>query len=82
MCKKDGGIVIPNYAALHAAVFPLSAKNLRGWADIRPPPSVRGLSFATFLAEVCAKKVNETGRLVTFILKLIGPPSSWIHIRP
>ena len=43
MCKIDKGIVIPNFAALRAAVFPLFAKNLRGGADIRPPPSVRGL---------------------------------------
>ena len=43
MCKKDGGIVMVNFAALRAAVFPLSTKNFRG-ADIRPP-SVRGLKF-------------------------------------
>ena len=43
MCKIDEVIVIPNFAALRAAVFPLFAKNLRG-ADIRPPPSVRGLT--------------------------------------
>ena len=34
---------MPNFAALRAAVFPLSTKNLRGGADIRPP-SVRGLN--------------------------------------
>ena len=32
---------MPNFAALRAAIFSLSTKNLR-WADIRPP-SVRGL---------------------------------------
>ena len=35
---------MPNFAALRAAVFPLSTKNLRGAADIRPP-SVRGLKM-------------------------------------
>ena len=43
MCKKDEGIVMSNFAALRAAVFPLLTKNLRG-ADIRPP-SVSGLTF-------------------------------------
>ena len=43
MCKKDEGIVMSNFAALRAAVFPLSTKKLRGGGtDIRPP-SVRGL---------------------------------------
>ena len=31
---------MPNFAALRAAVFPLSTKNLRG-ADIRPPVGAR-----------------------------------------
>ena len=39
---------MPDSAALRAAVFPLSTKNLRG-ADIRPP-SVRGLSTVSDLA--------------------------------
>ena len=42
MCKIDEGIVIPNFAALRAAVFPLFAKNLSG-GRISAPPSVRGL---------------------------------------
>ena len=33
---------MPNFAALRAAVFPLSTKNLRG-GGYPPPPSVRGL---------------------------------------
>ena len=41
MCKKDEGIVMPNFAALRAEVFPLSTKNLRGGADIRPPVGAR-----------------------------------------
>ena len=44
MCKKDEGIVMPNFAALHAAVFPLSTKNIRG-GRISAPPSVRGLTI-------------------------------------
>ena len=36
MCKKGEGLVVPNFAALRAAVFPLFTKNL--WGDIRPPP--------------------------------------------
>ena len=40
LCKKDEGIVMPNFVALRAAVFPLSTKNLRG-ADIRPPVGAR-----------------------------------------
>ena len=44
MCKIDVDIVVPNFAALHAAVFSLFAKNLRGGgADNRRPPAVRGL---------------------------------------
>ena len=35
---------MPNFAALRAVVCPLSTKNLRG-ADLRPPPSVRGLTL-------------------------------------
>ena len=41
MCKNEEGIVMPNFAALRAAVFLLSTKT-SGGADIRPP-SVRGL---------------------------------------
>ena len=44
MCKKDGGIVMANFAVLRVAVFPLSAKTLKG-VDIHPPPSVRGLTY-------------------------------------
>ena len=40
MCKKDEGIIMSNFTALRAAVFPLSTKNLCE-VDI-PPPSVRG----------------------------------------
>ena len=47
MCKIDERIVIPNFAALRAAVFPLSAKNLRGGADIRPPVGARVKSLRT-----------------------------------
>ena len=36
---------MPNFAALRAAVFPVSTKNLQG-ADIRPP-SVRGIKLDT-----------------------------------
>ena len=46
MCKIDERIVVPNFAALRAAVFPLSAKNLRGGGGYPPPPSVRGLTNA------------------------------------
>ena len=34
---------MPNFAALCAAVFQLSTKNLRGGGRISAPPSVRGL---------------------------------------
>ena len=50
MCKEGEGIVMLNFAALRAAVYPLSTKNLRG-ADIRPP-SVRGLKM------ICVKIVD------------------------
>ena len=39
-----GGKVGENPAALRAAVFLLSSKNLRGGAFKRPPPAGRGLS--------------------------------------
>ena len=39
MCQIVGGTAMANLAALRAAVFfSLSAKNLRGEVDIRPPP--------------------------------------------
>ena len=38
-------IIMPNLAALRAAVLRYLEKNLKGGgADIRPPPSVRGLT--------------------------------------
>ena len=40
MCKKDKEIVMPDFAALRAAVFPLSTKNLRGEGRISAPPPV------------------------------------------
>ena len=66
MCKIDERIVVPNFAALRAAVFPLSAKNLRGGADIRPPPSVRGLMDAIrFNAKSCFEQKEWHGAWVT-----------------
>ena len=44
MCNKDEGIVMPNFTACSAAVFPLSTKNLRGPISA-PPPSVRVLNL-------------------------------------
>ena len=41
MCKIDKGIVIPNFAALRAAVFSLFAKNLRGGGYPPPPVGAR-----------------------------------------
>ena len=40
MCKKDKGIVMPNFAAL-AAGFPLSTKTSWGGGDIRLPVDAR-----------------------------------------
>ena len=40
MCKKDKEIRMSNFAALRAAVFPLSTKNLQG-ADIARPLGAR-----------------------------------------
>ena len=46
-----------NLAALRAAVFSLSAKNLRGGVEINPPPPVRGLN-----PSFCSKlKVEHAG---------------------
>ena len=41
MCKKDDGIVMPNFAVLARGVFVIYEKPPGGGADIRPP-SVRG----------------------------------------
>ena len=38
ICGIDVGIGMPNFAALGAAVFELSAKNLRGGRIPAPPP--------------------------------------------
>ena len=44
MCGKDEWTAIPSAAALRAAVFALSAKNLRGGGNqLPPPPGVRVL---------------------------------------
>ena len=43
-CGKDGGKVGENPAALRAAVFSLSSKNLRGAFKRPPPPAGRGLN--------------------------------------
>ena len=40
---------MPNFAALRAAVFQLSTKNLRGGGGYPPPPSVRGLTLLDVL---------------------------------
>ena len=42
-CAKDEWIAMPNVAALHAAIFLLSAKNRWGAHMCPPPPAVRGL---------------------------------------
>ena len=48
MCAMNVAIVMPNLAAPCAAVFTLSGKTLRGGgADIRLPPSVRGLTSSS-----------------------------------
>ena len=38
MCAMNVGIVMLNLAVLHAAVFTLSGKNLRGGRISAPPP--------------------------------------------
>ena len=38
MCAMNVGIVMPNLAALRAAVFTLSGKNLRGGGGYPSPP--------------------------------------------
>ena len=45
VAEKMGGKVGENPAALRAAVFSLSSKNLRGGAFKRPPPAGRGLTW-------------------------------------
>ena len=41
MCKTDAGIVMQNFAALHAEVFTLSTKNLRGGGGYPTPVDAR-----------------------------------------
>ena len=38
MCEMNVGIVMPNLAALRAAVFTLFGKKPQGGGNIRPPP--------------------------------------------
>ena len=60
-----GGKVGENPAALRAAVFSLSSKNLRGGAFKRPPPAGRGLNPPSVLSK------QKTGRCldVTMVLR-------------
>ena len=44
MCGKDEWTATPSAAALRAAVFALSAKNLRGGGGKSTPPGVRVLN--------------------------------------
>ena len=67
MCKKDEEIVMPNFAALRAAVFQLSTKNLRG-GGYPPPPSVRGLRSGTVTLHVRTGKVGSNLLLHATIL--------------
>ena len=46
VAEKMGGKVGENPAALRAAVFSLSSKNLRGGRSNAPPPAGRGLTLA------------------------------------
>ena len=41
MCKKNEEIVMPNFAALRAAVFPLSTKTSGGGGGYPPPVGAR-----------------------------------------
>ena len=63
MCKNDEGIVMPNFAALRAAVFPLSTKNLRGGGYL-PPPSVRGLRGVNYGVEGMGLPSKEDRRSI------------------
>ena len=44
---------MPNFAALRAAVFPSSTKNLRGGADIRPPVGAQVKKCPTLPRATC-----------------------------
>ena len=57
-----GGKVGENPAALRAAVFSLSSKNLRGGAFKRPPPAGRGLIDE-------GGRVTDYGAAVTVAIK-------------
>ena len=54
-CGKDGGIVGENPAALGAAVFSLSSKNLRGGVQT-PPSRARVKTYRVFLPLVDAMR--------------------------
>ena len=52
MCKKYEGIVMPTFAALRAAVFSLSTKNLRGGGRISAPVDARESNDRTLELEI------------------------------
>ena len=74
---------MPNFAALRAAVFPLSTKNLRG-ADIRPPLSARVNVLANwdiFFCERCSTCSAYESRVVSVhVHRLTGVSSSPVTI--
>ena len=69
MCQIVGWTAMANLAALRAAVFSLSAKNLTGGWN-QPPPPVRGLMTLFRLRMV--KQILPSGRIVSW-----SPWSSW-----
>ena len=74
---------MPNFAALRAAVFPLSTKNLRG-ADIRPPLSARVNVLANwdiFFCERCSTCSAYESRVVSVhVHRLTDVTSSLVTI--
>ena len=79
---------MPNFAALRAAVFQLSTKNLRG-ADIRPPPVgarvnvprhelVKARTWYSWLVQNSTVDERELGRLLS--LRLVCRFGRWSRV--
>ena len=69
MCQIVGWTAMANLAALRAAVFSLSAKNLRGGGvEINPPP-VRGLiiSHVSWAPDACYR-ARQSGAVIRLLL--------------
>ena len=81
MCGKDEWTAIPSAAALRAAVFALSAKNLRGGGGNQPPPGCARvkLNWILFLF-VCYETAQLISRDTFNLTSAYHPHAFWARL--